>query len=602
MCYCKDSHKSLDGSTSAATEQIPELEAKVQSAEGALSQLQSDVTRHMADRVSARTAIAEANALRAKEKQLFDNASAETGAELEATKKAIDAISRGLGESFLQTSTAADLRSWLLSSKKVDDDSRDEVLSFLSGEEEDESPGTSEVVGILKQLEEEMTKDSKESNAEEATSVQDHAGLVAAKQKEDHSLTARIETKLTRIGQMRLELEENKVDLIDTKESLSSDEKFARELEKSCADEEKRFEENTRMRREELLALADTIKILNDDDSSGQFASKPASFLQSVKQVHHVARGMPHKELDLAQLVLLGKKVGLDGVKTMIAKLVTELKADQKADDSKKASCAKDLDRSEDKQKIVETEIKDFETSLAEVQAKKEATVEDIQELTTNIEQLDKSVAESTELRKEENAEFQELTRMNPEAIELLRFAKNRLNKFYNPKLALPEKAASEESADIAALQSRAAPPKVEAYAKNSGSSGVLALLGRLIADLELQSAAATKDEELAQEDYEQSLAETNTKRVADSNLLTDLKTGMSDLDGSDLEQKGDKREQEKKLSVLVSYRASLHKDCDWLMQNFDTRKELRAQEVESLQRSMAALSGAASGFLVVRN
>ena len=36
-----------------------------------------------------------------------------------------------------------------------------------------------------------------------------------------------------------------------------------------------------------------------------------------------------------------------------------------------------------------------------------------------------------------------------------------------------------------------------------------------------------------------------------------------------------------------------IHLDCDWLLQNFDTRKEARAGEVDALKKAKAVLSGA---------
>ena len=40
--------------------------------------------------------------------------------------------------------------------------------------------------------------------------------------------------------------------------------------------------------------------------------------------------------------------------------------------------------------------------------------------------------------------------------------------------------------------------------------------------------------------------------------------------------------------------------ECDWLLQNFDLRKEARAEEVEALGRAMAVLFGADYSFLQV--
>ena len=54
--------------------------------------------------------------------------------------------------------------------------------------------------------------------------------------------------------------------------------------------------------------------------------------------------------------------------------------------------------------------------------------------LRDGITELDKSVLDATETRKEENQEFTEVMATNTAAKEILEFAKNRLNKFYNPK------------------------------------------------------------------------------------------------------------------------------------------------------------------------
>ena len=50
---------------------------------------------------------------------------------------------------------------------------------------------------------------------------------------------------------------------------------------------------------------------------------------------------------------------------------------------------------------------------------------------------LDKSVAEATEQRQTENVEFKALMSSNTAAKEIMKFAKNRLNKFYKSTLYL---------------------------------------------------------------------------------------------------------------------------------------------------------------------
>jgi len=41
------------------------------------------------------------------------------------------------------------------------------------------------------------------------------------------------------------------------------------------------------------------------------------------------------------------------------------------------------------------------------------------------------------------------------------------------------------------------------------------------------------------------------------------------------------------------SYNQDLHKSCDFLMDNFDTRKKARTDELEALDKAKAVLSGA---------
>merc|ERR1712045_796525 len=71
---------------------------------------------------------------------------------------------------------------------------------------------------------------------------------------------------------------------------------------------------------------------------------------------------------------------------------------------------------------------------------------EEIKALKAGIVALDKAVATATEQRKAEAAEYQELVTSNGAAKELILFAKNRLQKFYNPRLykAAPERQLSE--------------------------------------------------------------------------------------------------------------------------------------------------------------
>merc|ERR1719152_1080769 len=104
--------------------------------------------------------------------------------------------------------------------------------------------------------------------------------------------------------------------------------------------------------------------------------------------------------------------------------------------------------------KGLERDISDSEVAIEDAKEGIKRLTADLEELAAGIKALDKSVAEATENRKAENAEFTELMAQDTAAKDLLGVAKNRLNKFYNPKLYKAELVAVS-----AHTQQNAAPP-----------------------------------------------------------------------------------------------------------------------------------------------
>merc|ERR1719281_1331804 len=137
-------------------------------------------------------------------------------------------------------------------------------------------------------------------------------------------------------------------------------------------------------------------------------------------------------------LVLSGKKVGFEKVIALIDEMVALLKKEQIADDQKKEYCDEQFDITEDKKKELELDIADTEKAIDETTEGIKVVTEEIKALEESIAATDKSVAVATEQRKEEYEEFQNLRAANNAAKELILFAKNRMQKFYNPKLYKP--------------------------------------------------------------------------------------------------------------------------------------------------------------------
>merc|ERR1719313_1280208 len=93
------------------------------------------------------------------------------------------------------------------------------------------------------------------------------------------------------------------------------------------------------------------------------------------------------------------------------------------------------IDKTEDKVKALELEISDLGKAIADYKERIATLTEEIAALEDGIKALDKQVAEATEDRKEEHEENVETLANDNAAKELIGVAKNRMNKFYNPKM-----------------------------------------------------------------------------------------------------------------------------------------------------------------------
>merc|ERR1719379_910218 len=458
--------------------------------------------------------------------------------------------------------------------------------------------------------------------------------LLPLKKKEVAALTKAIEEKLVRVGELGVKIAEMKNELEDTQETLAEDTKYLADLGKTCAAKTKEWEARCKSRSEELLALADTIKILNDDDALELFKKTlpSASFLQIQvtqselkRRALKIINGARRKSLslDFIALALRGKKVGFEKVIKLMDEMVVLLKKEQVDDDLKKEYCEKELDLADDKKKALERSISDSEKAIADVEEGIATVTDEIAALEDGIKALDKSVAEATEQRKKENEEYTELMASNTAARELILFAKNRMQKFYNPKLYKPppKRELTEEEritlnmggtlaptnppAGIAGTgiglvqqgQKAAPPPPPEADfssgKKTEEAGGVLAMMDGLVKELDTEMTEAELEEKDAQEDYEKLMKDSADKRAEDSKAITDKEAAKAEMETELQAYKDEMKSNNDELTATKEYINTLHVDCDFLLEYYDKRKEARANEIDAIGKAKAVLSGA---------
>merc|ERR1719421_1025794 len=142
--------------------------------------------------------------------------------------------------------------------------------------------------------------------------------------------------------------------------------------------------------------------------------------------------------LSLIATALHSGKMSFEKVIKMIDDMIALLGEEQTTDDEKKAYCEAELDKAEDELKELEHKAEDLTKAIDDDKESVAKLAEEIAALEDGIKALDKAVAEATAQRKEDHEVYVETMAANNAAKDIIAIAKNRLNKFYNPKMYKP--------------------------------------------------------------------------------------------------------------------------------------------------------------------
>merc|ERR1719281_1323171 len=504
-------------------------------------------------------------------------------------------------------------------------------MSFFQ-ENGDYAPASGQIVGILKAMKDDMEAELKEAIADEEKAVAGYNDLKASKEKEIEMATEAIETKMARAGELAVSVVQTKDALEDAIEESAETTKFLSTLEKDCATKEKEMAERTKMRNMEITAISEAIGILNDDDALDVFKKAlPSSFVQTVgflqkgdakaslaRKAQALLAGVAGKTKDTHMnliLYTLGSKLklksagGFDEVKKMIDDMVVLLGKQQVEDEKQKTYCEDEFEKAADEEAAAKTKLSETDAKLAELTDSIGTLMEEISALTASIAALDKSVADATEQRKEEHAAYVEQMQMNEAAMGLVEKAKNRMQKFYNPTLykSPPKTEMSMEEKTIQAgtfvqVHMHVAPPPAPELPsgplqKNAKSAGVIGMMDTIIKDLGDSMKDMEYDEKTAQKDYAELMADSQETRAGDSKALTGKQSTKAEVEAQLMTAKETRSATATDLKQITAVIADLHAACDFIMQNFDLRKEARTAEIEGLKNAKAVLSGASFSF-----
>merc|ERR1719424_1152713 len=270
MCYCDGNTDDMTKSTEDASQKITELKSKLEAEKAEKSQLDQALIQHKKDRESATADLSAAEKIRESEHAEYVELTGGAKENLDAMTAAVAALEKGMGKTFLQSQTNnARLQKVVQSVPNVDDYERGMVMDFLQGKQNpfgDYSAQSGEIVGILKAMRDEMDKDLNGAVSAEDKAAAGFAELSGAKKDEIAAASSAIETKTARSGELAVSVVTTADDIEDTTKELADTQAFLANLSSMCATKKKEWDERCQVRVQEVSAISEAIKILNDDE------------------------------------------------------------------------------------------------------------------------------------------------------------------------------------------------------------------------------------------------------------------------------------------------------------------------------------------------
>jgi len=477
------------------------------------------------------------------------------------------------------------------------------------------APQSSKIFGILEAMKEDFEKNLSQEQKEEMQAVADFKAMSAAK-------TSQIEAGKNKLDEIEGEHADNQKALSDAKENLgltrdqrSTDVEFLRNLKITCMGLDRQWEERSKTRGTETKAVSEAISVLTADDSMDLLRKTAGSFLQLDSNSEEGAEAQLRRKRAAAalrkavqtpsfkvddllgawnsragasvsgprsQLSTLAVSVSLDSftkLKEMMDKMLADLKKEQSDEVEFQAHCESEFDTTEKETFKKNDEKKGLEVDIETLEKTQNTLADEIAEATAQVAATEVAIKKASQVREGENSEFQKVVADQRATQAILQKALDKLQAFYKKALFL-QKAKQEP------------PVKFNSYKKNAGASPVIGLIEQIVEDSKALENEAVAGEAEAQKSYELFVKDSN-KEIDQLTESVSQKTKAKANAKMDFEQaKGDLESTEGELEALALYEGDLHKDCDFVLKNFNIRQKARLDEMEAINQAKAILSG----------
>ena len=429
MCHCKSELEDFNKGKAEFEAAVPKLESDISTAEAQISQLTQEIDTQREEEAATIDSMKRAGVEREKEHTVYVDEVTELKGDIGSIDQAIPALDEATSGAFVQTSHLMGLSQKqvdglrrVVSKRSATESDRQVLTSFLEGKAQ--TQGIGEVKGMLEVQREDMAKEVVVDDKEEVKEMNIFDELMNAKTTEKETIEETIADKIDRRGVLKVSLVELKGELKDAQNALSKDFDVLKKLSETCDTKTKEWDVREKTRNEELLAIQETVKILNSDENLGLFkkALPSPSLLQlegselrgkALNALKTYSKSMGSEavanrtSVDLVMLALSHKGVDFSTVMKMIDNMTALMEQEQSDDDDKKNYCNKQAFENTRKTKALRHKIQTLEQAITTQEDAAKTVEEEIKALQEGVASLDKSVAESTDMRKKEHEEFQ---------------------------------------------------------------------------------------------------------------------------------------------------------------------------------------------------
>jgi len=619
-CWCETNDKQKTKAIADAEARITDLTSTIEEATATSARLNTEIKNLDAEIASNQEALDKATALRQKQLAEFNEEEKDMLQAIGALKSAITVLSKHHdSDSLLNIAAmvrhqfhkhAALLESIVTpSQKKAVSAFMQQPADYFDADptfKQSYAPQSGEIFGILKQMKETFESNLSASQKEEMENQQAYEDLKTAKEAEIQAGTEARDEKSQQLADTDEKLAQAKVDLEDTRNSLSADQKFLMDLKERCQMTDQEWEERQKVRQEEIQAVSEALAVLSSDDAHDTFTSTFNAFVQEKTSTEDSQRREQAADLlmktaqktNKPELAAVATAVRLDAftkVKAAIDEMITQLIKEKEDEIKHKDFCNEELNTNDKETKMKDRDISDLEAKIDDLTVQIDQLKSAIATLQSEIADMQTQLKRAGEDREKENKDFQQTVADQRETQKLLTQALNVLKGFYDKKALLQGKAKQEPAGPPP-------PPGFKPYEKSQGAGGVMSMLEQIISEAKTLEADAIKAETDAQKAYESYVKDTNASIEEKNRDITNKSADLATAEGDKVTAEEDKATALSELQQLHNEAADLHKSCDFVLKNFDIRQEARDQEVEALRQAKAILSGAKfEGFLQKR-